>query len=121
MSGKVKRVMIAQRLELDSVEELRDTINRLGAKNTDMMATRGVYRNVLVKDVPGTHARMLKRYYNDVGAEVAISHDAWLEKDGVITDILVMGSVFHHSEVRAALSTVAELQELLAVIKQALY
>ena len=52
LSGKVIREMIGQRLELDSVEELRDTINRLGAKNTDMMATRGVYRNVLVKMSP---------------------------------------------------------------------
>ena len=112
--------MIGKKLQLDNFEELSETMNRLGAKNSEVMATRGIYRNVLVKEVPGAHARMLKRHYNDVGAEVAISHDAWLEKEGLVTDILVMGSLFHHSEVRSALSTVTELQELLSAIKTAL-
>ena len=84
-----------------------------------MMATRGVYHNILVIDVPGAHARMLKRYYYDVGREVATSHDAWLEKDDTVTDILVMGSLYHRIEVRAAPAIGTEIQDLLNAIKAA--
>jgi hypothetical protein len=112
--------MIAKKVQIERAEQLLETMDKLGARNTDMMALRGIYRNIIVKDVPGAHARMLKRHYNDVGAEVAISHDAWLEKDGVVTDILVMGSLYQHSEVRAAMATVSEIQTLLSAIKAAL-
>jgi hypothetical protein len=112
--------MVAKQVQFNTVDELRENMHRLGAKNTEMMALRGIYRNILVKDVLGAHARLLKRLYNDVGAEVAISHDAWLEKDGAVTEILVMGSLYQHSEVRAALATVAEIQYLLNAIKAAL-
>ena len=112
--------MTAKKVQTDVLDDLRKTIDELGAKNSDMMALRGVHRNVLVESVHGAHARMLKRYYNDVGAEVAISHDTWLEKKDAVTDILVMGTLFQHGEVRAALATVTELQELLNFIKMAL-
>ncbi len=112
--------MNAKKIQIDSVDELRKTIAGLGAKSTEMMGLRGIYRNVLVKGVPGAHARLLKRHYNDVGAEVAISHDAWLEKEGAVTDILVMGSLYQHGEVRAALATVSEIRELLKAIQAAL-
>lgn len=112
--------MIAKKVQIESADQLLETMDKLGARNTDMMALRGIYRNIIVKDVPGAHARMLKRHYNDVGAEVAISHDAWLEKDGVVTDILVMGSLYQHGEVRAALGAVSEIQDLLTAIKGAL-
>jgi len=112
--------MIAKKVQIESADQLLETMDKLGARNTDMMALRGIYRNIIVKDVHGAHARMLKRHYNDVGAEVAISHDAWLEKDGVVTDILVMGSLYQHGEVRAALGAVSEIQDLLTAIKVAL-
>lgn len=112
--------MIAKKVQVESADQLLETMDKLGARNTDMMALRGIYRNIIVKDVPGAHARMLKRHYNDVGADVAISHDAWLEKEGVVTDILIMGSLYQHGEVRAAMATVSEIQTLLSAIKEAL-
>jgi NAD/NADP transhydrogenase alpha subunit len=112
--------MKSNRIGVDSLDELRAAIDKLGARNSDMMAHRGIYGNVMVEKVPGVHARLLKRHYNDVGAEVAISHDAWLEKEDAVTDILVMGSLYQHGEVRAALAAVSEIQDLLTAIKEAL-
>jgi hypothetical protein len=112
--------MNTQIIKADSEESLSAMIAGLGAKNVEMMARRGVYANILVKDVPGAHARLLKRHYNDVGGEVAISHDAWLEKKDAVTDILVMGSIHQHGEVRAALGSSPELQPILDAIKAAL-
>jgi uncharacterized protein with GYD domain len=53
--------MVSKKINIESVDELRKTISKLGAKNSDMMAQRGVYGNVMVNDVPGAHARLLKR------------------------------------------------------------
>lgn len=112
--------MIVKKIHANTQDELCEAMAKLGARNTEMMSLRGIYRNLIVTDVPGPHARILKRYYNDVGAEVAISHDAWLEKEGVVTDILVMGSLYQHGAVRAALATVPEMQDLLTAIKASL-
>lgn len=112
--------MKAEKAQLNTLEEVRETIDKIGARNSEMMAARGVYANILVRDAPGSLARLLKRHYNDVGGEVALSYNVWLEKEGAMTDILVMGSLHQHGEVRAALGTIPEIRDLLKAIKSAL-
>ncbi len=85
--------MNAEKVVIDNVDELRNAIDRSGARNSDMMAVRGIYRNVLVTDVPGEKARILKRHYNDVGAEVAISYDACISSDDIHLERVTCSSI----------------------------
>jgi hypothetical protein len=68
------------------------------------MASRAIHVNVLVRQVPGPEARFLKTVYNDIGAEAAISHQAYFEENGAVTDMIVMGSIYQHREVRRILT-----------------
>jgi len=36
--------------------------------------------------------------YNDIGTEVVISHQAYYEQDGAVTDMVVMGTVYQGSQ-----------------------
>jgi hypothetical protein len=95
--------MIAERIEFSSVEDAREAIDGIGSGNSEIMATRAVHINVVVRDVPGPEARFLKTVYNDVGAEAAISHQAYFQEAGALTDMIVMGSLYQHREVRRIL------------------
>jgi len=95
--------MIAERIEFSSVEDARGAIDGIGSGNSEIMATRAVHINVVVRDVPGPEARFLKTVYNDVGAEAAISHAAYFQEAGALTDMIVMGSLYQHREVRRIL------------------
>ena len=109
--------MYAEKIVFAAVEEATKAIDALGSSNSEMMATRAIHINVLIRDVPGTEARLLKRAYNDVGAEVAISHEAFYEEEDSVTDIIVMGSVYQHREVRRILIDNAAVAPLIAAVK----
>ena len=96
--------MDARKIVLDSIREATAAIEGLGSGNSRLMATRAIHINVLVRQVPGSEARFLKTVYNDIGAEVAISHQAYFEEDGAVTDMIVMGTVYQHREVRRILT-----------------
>lgn len=109
--------MQAKKLYVDKLDELTQILDDIGSGNSAMMATRGVYVNVMITDVQSSNALLLKQYYNDVGAEVAISSDAYHRKEGVITDIVVLASLYQHREVRRNLSNNSEMRTLLDMIE----
>ena len=109
--------MKAEKISIDTVQQATRAIDALGSTNSEIMATRAVHINVLARDVPGQEARLLKRTYNDVGAEVAVSHDVYYEKEGAVTDIIVMGTVYQHREVRRILGESPMSAPLIAAIE----
>jgi hypothetical protein len=96
--------MTAEKILLTSVREATDAIDLVGSNNSALMATRAIHINVLLRMVPGDEARLLKWTYNDVGAEAAISRQAYQEEEGAVTDMIVMGTVYQHREVRRVLA-----------------
>ncbi len=110
--------MPAEKIKFKSVQEAWEAIEAIGSSNSEIMATRAVHVNILMRDVPGKRARTLKRIYNDIGAEVAISHDAFYEKEGVITDMIVMGSIYQHREARRILADDPEMTSILDDINE---
>ena len=56
--------------------------------------------------------------YNDIGTEVVISHQAYYEQDGAVTDMVVMGTVYQHREVRRILSGNPKIQSWIDAISQ---
>lgn len=108
--------MIAEKLELSSVSEATEAIDAIGSGNSQMMATRAIHVNVLVRGVPGPEARFLKTVYNDIGAEAAISHHAYFQEAGAITDMIAMGSIYQHREVRRILAGNPKFRSLLEAI-----
>ncbi len=112
--------MEAKRIRLDSIEQATRAIDALGSDNSAFMATRAVHINILIKNVPGNHARNLKRVYNDIGAEAAISSAAYHEEENVITDMIVMGTVYHHREAKRILAASPDIAPLLEAIDKIL-
>lgn len=110
--------MIGHRIKFGSVAEAMQAIEGLGAGNSQMMAARAIHINVFVGKVPGANARFLKSVYNDIGAEAAISHEAYFEENGAITDMIIMGTVYQHREVRRILAGNAEIKPLIDIIAQ---
>ncbi|MBI4961898.1 MAG: hypothetical protein HY913_01340 [Desulfomonile tiedjei] len=110
--------MIGQRIQFDSLAEAEAAIDGLGAGNSKMMATRAIHINVVVRKVPGPDARFLKSVYNDIGAEAAISHQAYFEENEAITDMIVMGTVYQHREVRRILTGNSRIEPLIDVISK---
>lgn len=110
--------MVAEKIEFKTVQEACNTIEALGSSNSELMATRAIHVNILMRGVRGEKARVLKRIYNDIGAEAAVSHDAYYEKEGVITDILVMGTIYQHREARRILADDKETAPLVEAIEK---
>jgi hypothetical protein len=110
--------MIGQRIKFNSIAEAMAAIEEVGAGNSQMMATRAIHINVFVGKVPGPDARFLKSVYNDIGAEAAISHQAYFEENGAITDMIVMGTVYQHREVRRILTGNSSIKPLIDIIAQ---
>lgn len=108
--------MDAERIELISVHQATEVLDQIGSNNSALMATRGIHINVLVRQTPGELARALKRVYNDIGAEVAISYEAYSEEQGAITDMVVMGTLYHHREAMRILENNSELVPILQAI-----
>lgn len=109
--------MTAEKIELHSVREAFEAIERLGSNNSLLMATRGIHINVLIRRVPGTEARLLKAVYNDIGAEAAISSQAYQEEEGAVTDVIVMGTLYQHREVRRVLQSDARTRQWIDAIE----
>jgi len=110
--------MMAHGIMFGSIAEAATAIDGLGAGNSRMMATRAIHINVFVGQVPGPDARFLKTAYNDIGAEAAISHEAYFEEEGAITDMIVMGTIYQHREVRRILTDNARMTPLIDAIAQ---
>jgi hypothetical protein len=96
--------MDARKIVFDSIREATAAIESLGSGNSRLMASRAIHINVLIRKVPGPEARFLKTVYNDIGAEAAISHQAYFEENGAVTDMIVMGTIYQHREVRRILT-----------------
>jgi len=111
--------MQAEKIALNSVSEAVAAIEAIGSSNSELMATRAIHINVLLRRVPGAEARALKKAYNDVGAEAAISHEAYYEKNGAVTDMIVMGSIYQHREVRRVLADAPGLRPLTSALEAA--
>lgn len=111
--------MHAEKILLKNVADAVAAIEAVGSTNSELMATRAIHINVLLRRVPGAEARVLKKAYNDVGAEAAISHEAYYEENGSVTDMIVMGSVYQHREVRRILADAAALRPFTSALEAA--
>ncbi|HMK37614.1 MAG TPA: hypothetical protein VK463_21255 [Desulfomonilaceae bacterium] len=109
--------MDARTIALSSIRQAVEAIDAVGSGNSRFMASRAIHINVLVRNVPGFEAKLMKTAYNDIGAEVAISHAAYHEEEGSITDMIVMGTVYQHREVRRILMQNAAVQSWLKEIE----
>jgi hypothetical protein len=109
--------MEALKIVFDSIREAFAAIEGLGSDNSRLMASRAIHVNVLVRQVPGPEARFLKTVYNDIGAEAAISHEAYFEENGAVTDMIVMGTIYQHREVRRILTDNPKIKPLLEAIE----
>jgi hypothetical protein len=110
--------MDVQRIELAGLSEAIDAIETVGSTNSELMASRAIHINVIIRNVPSDRARLLKKVYNDIGAEAAISHEAYYEEDDGQTDIIVMGTLYQHREARRVLSDAADMKPWVAAIEQ---
>ncbi len=110
--------MDAKIVEFTTLDEAAETIHGIGAENSGMMAGRSIHINIRVKDIPGYLAKRIKYTYNELGAEAAISAPAYREEEGVITDMIIMGTVYQHREAKRILMDVAELQGWLVLISR---
>ena len=98
--GKMK----AEQIEFDCIRSAVEALDRIGTGNSRMMADRAIHINVLVRQVPGADARLLKSVYNEIGAEAAVSRHVYAHEEGAVTDVIVMGTVYQHREVRRILN-----------------
>lgn len=105
-----------QKLHLNSVAEATQAIDKLGASNSKFMATRAIHLNIGLKEVQASHARSLKQVYNEVGAEAAISHDAYMGHFDGTTDMILMGTVYQHREVCRVLAGYLEFHDFVETI-----
>ena len=96
--------MKAEKIEFESIRAAEGALDRIGSSNSRIMASRAVHINVLVRQVPGDDARALKRAYNEIGAEAAVSRQVYHEEKDAVTDMIVMGTVYQHREVRRVLA-----------------
>jgi hypothetical protein len=110
--------MDARIIRFSSIAQAYDAIDRVGSGNTRMMASRAIHINVLLKQVPGPDAKSLKTVYNEIGAEAAISSSAYNEEDGAITDMIVMGTLYQHREVRRILMHDTRMAPWITKIKE---
>ncbi len=109
--------MKAEVLTIESIEQAVEAIESIGASNSEFMATRAIQVNCLVKDVPVEKARDIKKVYNEVGAEAAISHEAFYGEDCESTDMMIMGTLAHHREVRRVLEHRKDLEDIIQRVK----
>jgi hypothetical protein len=110
--------MKAKPIRFSCLREAVDAIESIGAGNSRMMAGKALHVNIMLHAVPGPLAKILKAAYNDIGAEAAISSDAYFETQGAITDMIIMGTIYQHREVRRVLSGVEDLAEALIRIAE---
>jgi len=110
--------MKSEGLALRTIKEAEEAVEGLGSTNSELMASRAIHINVLVRKASPAHARSVKKAYNDVGAEAAISHEAYFDEADGFTDLIAMGSVYHHREVQRILKDEPELRPLLELLAE---
>jgi len=110
--------MKAGKAEFTSVSRAVKAIEGLGSNNSELMATRAVHINVLLEEVPGDAAKTIKKAYNEIGAEAAISSNAYYEVEGTITDMIVMGTVYQHREAKRVLSENKQVRQWIDAIAE---
>lgn len=110
--------MTTEKIEFKSIGHAVSVLDAIGSGNSPMMATRAIHINVLLKNIPGSTARLLKGAYNDIGAEAAISSAAYHDRNDVPTDMVVMGTVYQHREVRRILKDDRRVSALIDEIGQ---
>ncbi len=108
--------MSAKKVAFQSVSEATTAVESLGANNAAMMAGRALHINIRLTQVPGSEAKQIKTFYNEIGAEAAISSAAYYEEEGAITDMIVMGTIYHHREAKRVLQTRDDLKKWIDVI-----
>jgi len=110
--------MLAEKIVFRTVRDAAEAIDLLGASHGTMMPYRAVHVNVLIRQIPGTAARSIKTAYNDVGAEAAISSQAYHREEEAVTDMIAMGTVYQHREVKRVLQDDPSVQKWLQAIEQ---
>ncbi len=110
--------MEAERIDFRTVGEAAEAIEGIGASNSALMAARAVHINARLRAVPREDARRLKTVYNDIGAEAAVSHGAYYEESGPPTDMIVMGTLYHHREARRIAGDDERLGPLVSAIER---
>jgi hypothetical protein len=95
--------MDSHRINLDSVKAAEEALDQIGTGNSRLMAQRAIHINILLRQVPGPDARRLKEAYNEIGAEAAVNKHVYAREEGAVTDMIVMGTIYQHREVRRIL------------------
>lgn len=109
--------MEARKIHFNNITEAESAIESIGASNTQIMAGRAIHINVMLKNVPGIQARLIKSIYNEIGAEAAISQSAYYEEPGAVTDMIIMGSIYQHREAKRILSDRDDIKSFVASIQ----
>jgi hypothetical protein len=112
--------MEARKIVFGSIAHALRELDRLGSSNSLMMASRAIHVNIMLTQIPGPEARFLKTVYNDIGAEAAISNEAYYESDGAVTDMVIMGTVYQHREVKRILADNNKMKHLIDAIADVL-
>jgi hypothetical protein len=112
--------MIAQKLDLESVKSATEAIDSIGSNNSELMASRAIHINLIMRQIQGKDAKSIKKVYNEIGAEAAISRQAYYEEECVKTDMIIMGTVYQHREARRILSDMQDLKPYIEAISVAI-
>ncbi len=112
--------MIAEKIQFESVKSASEAIDSVGSNNSELMASRAIHINLIIRQARGVDAKSLKKIYNEIGAEVAISHQAYYEEKDAITDMIIMGTVYQHREARRILVESKSLKPYVDAISAAI-
>jgi hypothetical protein len=112
--------MIADKIQFESVKSASEAIDSVGSNNSELMASRAIHINLIIRQAQGVDAKSLKQIYNEIGAEVAISHQAYYEEKDAITDMIIMGTVYQHREARRILVDSKSLKPYVDAISEAI-
>ena len=112
--------MLAEKLQISSVKSASKAIDSVGSNNSELMASRAIHINLIMRQVLGVDAKYLKKIYNEIGAEVAISRQAYYEEKDAITDMIIMGTVYQHREARRILVDSKNLKPYVDAISEAI-
>jgi hypothetical protein len=112
--------MIAEKIQFDSVKSASEAIDSLGSNNSELMASRAIHINLIIRQASGADAKSLKKVYNEIGAEIAISRQAYYEETDAITDMIIMGTVYQHKEARRILVDSKRLKPYVDAISAAI-
>ena len=112
--------MIAKKIEFDSVRSATAAIDSIGSNNSELMASRAIHINLVMRHIQGKDAKSIKKVYNEIGAEAAISRQAYYEEEPVTTDMIIMGTVYQHREAKRILGEKEDLKPYIEAISLAI-